>query len=104
MAGWGSKTDWYRNACTNPQAQIQIGRRKFDARAEIIPREEVAQILGEIIILNPRAVKMFQRWVDSLRVVVGGNPGTLHRSGYPECLEFTDRRQHQWYPVNHRQF
>src|SRR5512141_1126583 len=40
-AGWGGKTDWYRNIQANPKVHVQVGRRKFDAAAEIASDEEV---------------------------------------------------------------
>jgi deazaflavin-dependent oxidoreductase (nitroreductase family) len=62
MAGWGGKTDWYRNARANPQVQVKLGRRSFAATAEVVPQEEVAQFLIEATRLNPASLKIWQRW------------------------------------------
>ena len=62
MAGWGGRTDWYRNARANPRVQVQVGRRRFQALAEPLGDEEVAQILFEITQINPNAAGMWSRW------------------------------------------
>ena len=32
----GKKADWYLNICINPHVQIQVGKNKWDARAEVV--------------------------------------------------------------------
>lgn len=64
MAGWGGKTDWYRNARHNPRLRVQIEQRVFDVLAEPVPQEEVAQTMLEITRLNPGMMKVWQRWSD----------------------------------------
>ncbi|MBN2391979.1 MAG: nitroreductase family deazaflavin-dependent oxidoreductase [Anaerolineae bacterium] len=64
MAGWGGKTDWYRNACANPHVYIQVGRRAVHATARPVSRGAVAHMLAEMIQINPRALQMFARWSD----------------------------------------
>ncbi len=64
LAEWGGKTDWYRNACANPQVYVQVGRRAFHAFARPVSRESVAGMLAGIIQINPRALRMFARWSD----------------------------------------
>ncbi len=64
MAGWGGKTDWYRNACANPHVYVQVGRCAFHAIAQPGPGEGVAETLAEIIRINPCALRMFARWSD----------------------------------------
>jgi deazaflavin-dependent oxidoreductase (nitroreductase family) len=64
MAGWGGKTDWYRNALANPRVKVQIGWQKFEAESEPIPHLEVAQMLLEISKKVPRMVAVWQRWCD----------------------------------------
>jgi len=87
MAGWGGKTDWYRNACANPQVYVQVGRRAFDANARPVSREEVTQMLAEMVQINPHALRMFARWsdepvdgsIESLRTLAAHFPSlTLH--------------------------
>lgn len=74
MAGWGGKTDWYRNARANPRVHVQVGRRGFEAIAEPVLEEEVAQTLIEITRINPGAVKMWSRWSE---LEVDGSEGSL---------------------------
>jgi deazaflavin-dependent oxidoreductase (nitroreductase family) len=62
MAGWGGKTDWYRNAQANPNVHVRVGRRKFQAIAEPLPEEEVVAWLMRVAKVNPRALIMFSRW------------------------------------------
>ncbi len=64
MAGWGGKTDWFRNALAQPQVTIQIGRDTFRVVAESLPDEEVARRLMEIVRRAPRMRAVFQRWTD----------------------------------------
>ncbi|MFN2285180.1 MAG: nitroreductase family deazaflavin-dependent oxidoreductase [Anaerolineae bacterium] len=87
MAGWGSKTDWYRNARANSHVYVQVGRRAFHAVARPVSREGVAHMLAEMIQINPRALRMFARWsdepvdgsMDSLRKLAMHYPSlTLH--------------------------
>lgn len=45
VSGWGKKSDWYRNVQTNPNVKIQVGRRRFAARAESVPADEAIGIM-----------------------------------------------------------
>ena len=38
--GFGKKTDWYLNLLAEPDASIQVGRRKLDIHARQLSREE----------------------------------------------------------------
>ncbi len=62
MAGWGGKTDWYRNACANPHVAVQVGEKSFAAIAERMPDEQVVQSLLEITRMNPGSLKIWSRW------------------------------------------
>src|SRR5512147_2999378 len=44
-AGWGGKTDWYRSIKANPHVHVQVGRRSFDAVAEIASDQEVGEYM-----------------------------------------------------------
>jgi len=61
-AGWGGKTDWYRNACANPRVRVQAGRRKFEALAEPLSEAEVAAWLIQAVKVNPASLKIWSRW------------------------------------------
>jgi deazaflavin-dependent oxidoreductase (nitroreductase family) len=63
-AGWGGKTDWYKNALTNPAVKIQVGWKKFEAEAIPIPHHEVAEQMLEISRRAPAMISVWQRWCD----------------------------------------
>lgn len=64
MAGWGGKTDWYRNARANPRVLVRVGRRAFEANAERLAREKVAQVMVEMVRANPGMLRVFSRWAE----------------------------------------
>jgi len=45
VSGWGEKSDWYQNMRKSPRVSVQVGRRKFRAKAEFIPLEKAVQIM-----------------------------------------------------------
>ncbi len=63
-AGWGGKTDWYRNLLKNPRVRVQVGRRAFDALAEKASDEDVAKYMMDVSKLNPRMDRVWNRWSD----------------------------------------
>ena len=63
-AGWGGKTDWYRNVKANPNVHVQAGRRKFDAIAESASDEEVAEYMMRASRRHPLMDKVWNRWSD----------------------------------------
>ena len=63
-AGWGGKTDWYRNICADAHVTVQVGRRKFAAIAEPASDEEVAKNMMNVSQRHPRMDKVWNRWSD----------------------------------------
>jgi deazaflavin-dependent oxidoreductase (nitroreductase family) len=63
-AGWGGKTDWYRNLRKNPHVLVQVGRRKFNAVAEPASDEEVAGYMIMVSSRHPRMDRVWNRWSD----------------------------------------
>lgn len=45
LSGWGPQSDWVRNVQAHPQIEIQVGRRKYQVRAERLSPEAGAQVL-----------------------------------------------------------
>lgn len=45
VSAYGETSNWYRNLQANPAVQVQVGWRKFLARATILPKEEAEKIL-----------------------------------------------------------
>ena len=62
MAGWGGDTDWRKNSEANPHVHVQAGWKKFDALAEKLTDDEVADFLAEAMRLNPRSERIWSRW------------------------------------------
>jgi deazaflavin-dependent oxidoreductase (nitroreductase family) len=60
-AGWGSKTDWYRNLRKNPNVSVQVGMRKFNAIAEPASDEEVAKYMMLVSGRHPRMDRVWNR-------------------------------------------
>jgi deazaflavin-dependent oxidoreductase (nitroreductase family) len=63
-AGWGGKTDWYRNLRRNPNVNVQVGSIKFDAIAEPASDEEVAKYMMTVSQRHPRMDRVWNRWSD----------------------------------------
>ena len=63
-AGWGGKTDWYKNALANPVVKVQVSWKKFTAEAIPIPHREVAEQMMEISRRAPAMIPVWQRWSD----------------------------------------
>lgn len=62
MAGWGGNTDWRKNIEANPHVHVQAGWTKYDALAEKLTDDEVADFLAEAMRLNPRSERIWSRW------------------------------------------
>lgn len=45
VSAYGDRSDWYRNLLANPTLHVQTGRRKFEARATVMPDESVEALL-----------------------------------------------------------
>lgn len=61
-AGWGGHTDWYRNARANPHVRAQAGWRRFNAVAEKLGDEQVAEWLEHVVQVNPSSLRTWSRW------------------------------------------
>jgi deazaflavin-dependent oxidoreductase (nitroreductase family) len=62
MVGWGGNTDWRKNIEANPRVHVQAGWTKYDALAEKLADDEVADFLAEAMRLNPRSERIWSRW------------------------------------------
>jgi deazaflavin-dependent oxidoreductase (nitroreductase family) len=61
-AGFGEKSQWYQNLLHNPQASIQVGRRKLDVTAVPLSPEEGAQTFVDFCRRHPTEAK-FTQWM-----------------------------------------
>lgn len=46
-AGFGEKTNWYQNLLKTPEIRIQVGRRKLEVTAAVLPTEPGAEVFVE---------------------------------------------------------
>jgi len=56
-SGFGEKAQWYQNIIATPEVTIQIGRKKFAARAERLPYEEAKAVLAKYAQKHPTALR-----------------------------------------------
>ena len=60
-SGWGTRSDWYRSILANPAVSIQVGKRRFDARAQTLDLEESVQRLSAYASKHPAAFHELSR-------------------------------------------
>jgi len=46
VAGYGPRTQWYRNLQARPETTIQLGRRTYPVRAALVPPEDGEEIIA----------------------------------------------------------
>jgi deazaflavin-dependent oxidoreductase (nitroreductase family) len=61
VSGWGEKSNWYRNIMSNADVRIQVGNRKYHARAERVTPEKGAQVLLVYAREHPLALRELSR-------------------------------------------
>ncbi len=61
--GFGKNSDWYRNILANPAFEAQVGRRKFHAIAEELPRERTADVMVNFVRRRPAYSKSVMKLV-----------------------------------------
>ena len=62
MAGWGGRTDWYRNTIAHPRVHVKLKGRQFAAYAKPLLAEEVAALMRDAIRINPHTLRIWSRW------------------------------------------
>ncbi len=62
MAGWGGRTDWYRNALNDPCVHVWQRGDEWDATAEPVPDAEVAEMLKSLSGMSPGMNRIWSRW------------------------------------------
>ncbi|MCE1253626.1 MAG: nitroreductase family deazaflavin-dependent oxidoreductase [Anaerolineae bacterium] len=61
-AGYGKHSDWYLNACANPQVEIRIGKKRFSAVAEAVETpERIADFFALRLKRHPFIVGLIMR-------------------------------------------
>ena len=71
-AGWGTHADWYQNLLAEPEVVMQVGKRRFAARAHLVEESEAQkELVGQLVRRSwhlskpPRPVRWFLRTVFS---------------------------------------
>lgn len=54
-AGFGTKSDWYRNLLAAPETTIQVGRRRTAVHAATIDQDDGAELMARYASRHPRA-------------------------------------------------
>jgi len=63
-AGFGKRSDWYRNIQAHPVFEAQVGRRKFLATAEMLPSERSADVMLNFIQRRPKYAESVLKMVN----------------------------------------
>ncbi|RDI30501.1 deazaflavin-dependent oxidoreductase (nitroreductase family) [Rhodococcus sp. AG1013] len=53
-AGFGTKSDWYRNLTAHPRARVQVGRRTVDVEADFLGTEEGGDLMARYGTEHPK--------------------------------------------------
>jgi len=61
--GFGKNSDWYCNIQASPVFEAQVGRRKFHATAEALPRERTADVMVDFVRRRPEYARSVMKLV-----------------------------------------
>lgn len=57
-SGWGEGSNWFRNILRTPGVGVQVGSRKFKAKAERLPEDKGSEILFRYAQKYPKAFRI----------------------------------------------
>jgi deazaflavin-dependent oxidoreductase (nitroreductase family) len=88
-AGWGPRTDWYRNLRVTPAAEVQLGGRTFTPHQRFLSDDEAFEVADDFRRRHPHRMRLISRvlgWGDlrddaRVREFVGGHPFVAFRPG-----------------------
>ncbi|MCC2309190.1 nitroreductase family deazaflavin-dependent oxidoreductase [Cellulomonas chengniuliangii] len=63
VAGFGPRTDWYRNVQAHPEVTVQIGKDERPARAAVLGPDEAADRMAALVATRPRTARRIARAV-----------------------------------------
>lgn len=63
MAGYGARSDWYRNIQVHPAIEVQVGRQRYTPQQRILSEEETTHLLKEYQQRHPKAFRGFMRFI-----------------------------------------
>jgi deazaflavin-dependent oxidoreductase (nitroreductase family) len=64
IAGWGGRTDWYRNLRANASVAVEVGRRRFSGLARPLSAEQVSTRFGRYVEGDRLTAASISRWMD----------------------------------------
>ena len=67
-AGWGERSDWFRNIQKNPQVVVDVGRRRFEATAERMSEVEAELAFRDYARRHPWAFRNLGRVMTGQRL------------------------------------
>ncbi|MDX1437444.1 MAG: nitroreductase family deazaflavin-dependent oxidoreductase [Anaerolineales bacterium] len=63
VSAYGANADWYLNLLKTPQAQISVGRRTIEVRAEKLAPAESGELIVSYAREHPTAIKQLSRFM-----------------------------------------
>lgn len=63
VSAFGEKSQWYQNLMNQPEVEVQVGRNRFDARAERLPTDEGAELLASYTSEHPAAARSISKLI-----------------------------------------
>ena len=57
MSGWEGRSDWYRNARSQPQVRLWVGKQRIQGQAKAASAEEVVREMENVMRAYPKAAK-----------------------------------------------
>jgi len=62
-SGWGEKSDWFQNIRKNPLVEVIVGRRRFSALAQRLPRDDAEKEILDYARRHPTAIRQLGRLI-----------------------------------------
>jgi deazaflavin-dependent oxidoreductase (nitroreductase family) len=62
-AGFGPRSQWYRNLLATPEASVELGWRRYDVTAAALTPDEAADAMERYARRHPRAVRTLARYM-----------------------------------------
>lgn len=75
LAGYGERTDWYRNIQARPALEVQIGSKRYVPQQHFLSTEELLTILQDYEHRHPRGLRILFRHIG---YPYDGSPEGLH--------------------------
>lgn len=60
MAGWGGRTDWFRNIERDPTVRVRVGEREFESEARILEGPASGEVMRRWIEHTPLVARLLE--------------------------------------------